>query len=145
MRLNNKGYMLVEIIIASVVAMTIVYYMTDLTIKLKNRNDDLLVKTLVATDQAIIYNTIMKDLYSGRYADGVSCNGIRNNINITTNDNNEKVFTYRNFTNIVSKYAVLGDFSCDDTTDSNFIQITIPLSVNQLPNEDFDVKIRYKK
>lgn len=142
MRLNNKGYMLVEIIIASVVAMTIVYYMTDLTIKLKNRNDDLLVKTLVATDQAIIYNTIMKDLYSGRYADSVSCSDIESNIRI---NNDEKIFKYRGFTNIVSKYAVLGDFSCDDTTDSNFIQITIPLSVNQLPDEDFDVKIRYKK
>ena len=58
-RLNNKGYMLVEIILASAIAMGIAYFITDLTIKLKNKNDDLLVKTLVSTDQAIIYNTIM--------------------------------------------------------------------------------------
>ena len=38
--------MLVEIILASAIAMGIAYFITDLTIKLKNKNDDLLVKTL---------------------------------------------------------------------------------------------------
>ena len=32
-RLNNKGYMLVEIIFASVLAMVVAYFIIDLTIK----------------------------------------------------------------------------------------------------------------
>jgi len=140
MKLNNKGYMLIEIVLASVIAVAVAYFMTDLTIKLKNRNDDLMVKTLVSTDQAIIYNTIMKDLYSGRYSDGVSCSDINSKININSRD---KIFKYGNFTNIVSKYAVLGNVNCVDYTD--YMEITISLSVKQLPDEDFNVNIRYKK
>lgn len=131
--LNNKGYMLVEIILASVLAMGIAYFMTDLTIKLKNKNDDLLVKTLVATDQAIIYNTIMKDLYEN--VDDFTCSKIE----ISGNK-----FTYNSsFTNIVTEYATLGTFDCDDSTDE--IKIKIPINVKQLPDEDFDINIKREK
>lgn len=140
MKLNNKGYMLIEIVLASVIAVAVAYLMTDLTIKLKNRNDDLMVKTLVSTDQAIIYNAIMKDLYSGRYSDGVSCTGITSNMQI---DMDNKIFKYRDFINVVSKYAILGNVNCVENID--YMEITIPLSVKQLPDEDFDVNIRFKK
>ena len=96
-RLNNKGYMLVEIILAFVLAMGIANFMTELVIKLKNKNDDLLVKTLVSTDQTIIYNVIMKDLYND--SSTFNCN----DISISGN-----VFKYKDFTNIVSDYAKLG-------------------------------------
>ena len=58
-KLNNKGYMLVEIILASVIAFGVAYFILDLVIKLKNKNDDLFVDTLARTDQAIITNTII--------------------------------------------------------------------------------------
>ena len=63
-KLNNKGYMLVEIILASVIAFGVAYFLLDLVIKLKNKNDDLFVDTLARTDQAIITNTIMRDIYN---------------------------------------------------------------------------------
>ena len=129
--LNNKGYMLVEIILASVLAMVIAYFMTDLTIKLKNKNDDLLVKTLVSTDQAIIYNTIMKDLYD--YPDSFSCDDI--------NIDNSK-FEYKGFTNILNKYTTLGTVQCSV---GSTISIQIPLKVKQLPDENFDVNINFNK
>ena len=137
-RLNNKGYMLVEIILASAIAMGIAYFITDLTIKLKNKNDDLLVKTLVSTDQAIIYNTIMKDLYN---TSGVNCNYVWNSFNI---DINKNVFKNVNtsFTNIVSEYAQLGSLTCDLT--DNILTIKIPITVKQLPDEDFSINIKYK-
>ena len=34
-RLNNKGYMIVEIIVSATIAMTIAYFMMDLIVKLK--------------------------------------------------------------------------------------------------------------
>ena len=59
-KLNSKGYMLVEIILASVIAFGVAYFIINLTIKLKNKNDDMLVETQVKTDQAIITNKLMK-------------------------------------------------------------------------------------
>lgn len=137
LRLNNKGYMLVEIILATAIAMGIAYFLTDLTIKLKNKNDDLLVKTLVYTDQAIIYNTIMKDLYNS--TDMINCDYIKNKINI---DKDNNVFTYDSFTNIVSEYAVVENFSC--SVNDNVLKINIPINVKQLPDDDFNVNINYK-
>ena len=136
LRLNNKGYMLVEIILASAIAMGIAYFITDLTIKLKNKNDDMLVKTLVSTDQAIIYNTIMKDLYNT--TDTINCDYIKNKITI---DKDKNIFTYDGFTNIVSEYAELGDLTCND---ENILKIEIPITVKQISDEDFYVKINYK-
>lgn len=136
-RLNNKGYMLVEIILAFAIAMVVMYFITDLTIKLKNKNDDLLVKTLVATDQAIIYNTIMRDLYST--GDAINCKYVDDKLTITGN-----TFEYDGFKNIVSKYAVVGNFVCNDIG-SNSISLSIPIEVEQLSEEDFNVNIEFTK
>lgn len=127
--LNNKGYMLVEIILASVLAMVVAYFVIDLTIKLKNKNDDLLVKTLVSTDQTIIYNTIMKDLYNDSSA--FNCDDIKIDGN---------VFKYKDFTNIITKYASVGTFSCNK--DGDVVSINIPIIVKQLDEDrDFSVNI----
>ena len=37
-RLNNKGYMIVEIIVSATIAMTIAYFMMDLIVKLKEKH-----------------------------------------------------------------------------------------------------------
>lgn len=133
--LNNKGYMLVEIILASALAMGVAFFITELTIKLKNKNDDLLVKTLVATDQAIIYNAIMKDIYDETKT--FSCN----NIQIVNNK-----FTYNGFTNVVTEYAnVTYDKNKDCTYNGDTINLTIKIDVPQLTKENFDVVIKAKK
>jgi len=98
-----------------------------LIIKLKNKNDDLLVKTLVSTDQTIIYNTIMEDIYKGYF----SCD----KINLDGN-----TFIYEGETIVVvSEYASIGNLVCDDTTDET--RIHIPINVKQIPDDNFDVKI----
>lgn len=132
--LNNKGYMLVEIVLASVLAMIVAYFITDLTIKLKNKNDDLLVKTLVASDQAIIYNTIMKDLYNTN--DLVDCDYIKNKLTINGN-----VFKYGDFTNIVSEYANISNYQCSGSGDN--LSLKIPMDVPQL-EDNFDIVISSK-
>ena len=133
--LNNKGYMLVEIILASVLSMVVAYFVIDLTIKLKNKNDDLLVKTLVATDQAIIYNTIMRDLYDS--SGNVDCSYIDDMLDIEQVNN---LFKYGSFTNVVSEYASIGNYTCN--VDSNsLLNLTIPISVAQLSDDVFDVVI----
>ena len=108
--------------------------MFELIIKLKNKNDDLVVKTLVSTDQAIIYNTIMEDLYDNYSS--FSCS----NINISDN-----IFKYKEFTNIVSEYASIDyDSARDCSYTSSEITINIGINVNQLPDDNFNVSINYK-
>ena len=130
---NNKGYMLVELILASALAFGMAYFLISLTMKLKDKNDDLLVTTLTKTDQAIITNIIMKDLYETN-GSGFNCNDIKIN---------GKNFSYKDKVNIVNKYATVGNNDCNISSDT--IEITIPLNVPQLPNEDFNINIKYKK
>ena len=64
-KLNNKGYLLVEIIVALVLAMTIAYFLIDLTLNLKEKNDDVFVDTILVTDKMLMTDTIQEDI--GRY------------------------------------------------------------------------------
>ena len=59
-KINNKGYMLVEIILAFSITFAIIFFLMELVIKFKNKNDDLLVETQVKTDQTIITNRLME-------------------------------------------------------------------------------------
>lgn len=139
-KLNNKGYMLIEIILAVSLAMGIGYFLIELTLKVKNSNDDLLVESLVKTDQGIIYNMIMKDVYKDILANPnieIDVGNIYDNINIKkVNEEDEKVryrVEYKGQVVIVTDYAVVGK----KTRENN--KITIPITVKQLPNENFDV------
>lgn len=129
---DNRGYMLVEIILASAIAFGIAYFITSLTIKVKNKNDDTLVMTQVSTDQAIITNGFMKYAISER-AD-FDCD----NIEIAGN----KITYGDNLIDIVSDYASLGEATC--TNGSGEVRIVIPLTIPQLKDKDYDVNISYK-
>jgi len=131
-KLNNKGYMLVEIILVSALAIGVGYFLIELTLKVKNTNEDLLVKSLVGTDQGIIYNMIMKDVYSNSSAD---IDYVKNKLEIDPASNKIKYGTEFIF---VSEYAEVGNKVVDDTNKT----ITIPIKVKQLSNENFDVVIR---
>lgn len=134
-KLNNKGYMLVEIILASVIAFGVAYFILDLVIKLKNKNDDLFVDTLARTDQAIITNTIMRDIYNKNTQ--FSCENILNNILVE--DNKFKYNDTINDTIIieVNKYTTIGTIYCKDTL------LNIPLTVNTT-KKSYNISINTK-
>jgi len=133
-KLNNKGYMLVEIIMAFVIAFGLLYFMMELVIKLKNMNDDLMVETIVRTDQTIITNRIME--YVIEKKNEFDCNN-----DFKVNDN---VIKYGDdVINIVSDYAIVGEKECKVDESKRTISIKIPIDVKQISNEDFDVVINY--
>ena len=131
-KLNNKGYMLVEIILASVIAFGVAYFILDLVIKLKNKNDDLFVDTLARTDQAIITNTIMRDIYNKNTQ--FSCN------NISKSDDGTK-FIYKDTVKEtvieVNKYTTIGAIYCEVTS------LNIPLTVNTT-QKSYNISINTK-
>ena len=83
MKLNQKGYMLVEIIIASVLAMSIAYYLLNLTYKFKNTNEDLYQSYNYMSDKILITKNIMNDLEKGTISiDGYDTSSLSFNIHI---------------------------------------------------------------
>lgn len=135
-KLNNKGYMLVEIILASVIAFGVAYFILDLVIKLKNKNDDLFVDTLARTDQAIITNTIMRDIYNKNTQ--FSCN------NISKSADGKKIIyketvkeTVKDTIIEVNKYTTIGTINCKDTL------LNIPLTVNTT-QKSYNISINTK-
>lgn len=61
-KLNNKGYMLVEVVVASCIAFVMVYFLMDITINLVNKNNDYYEESVLVSDKNIITKTIMDDL-----------------------------------------------------------------------------------
>lgn len=136
-KLNNKGYMLVEIILASVIAFGVAYFILDLVIKLKNKNDDLFVDTLARTDQAIITNTIMRDIYDKNTQ--FSCN------NISKSDDGTKFIykdTIKDTIIEVNKYTTIGTIYCK-VTPPNLIELNIPLTV-KTTKKSYNISINTK-
>ena len=127
---NNKGYMLIELILASAIAFAIAYFAINLTVRVKNKNDDLIVETVTATDQNIIANKLIEEAKKTNF----NCNSV------TVSGKNVKYGTTT--LDIVNKYATVTKKGCTKTSDS--IMINIGLSVPQLPNKNFDVVVRYK-
>ncbi len=128
-RLNNRGYVLIEIILASAIAFGIAYFILDLTIKLKNKNDDLVVRTLTQTDRGIITNRFMSYMVD----DNFSCNNVKI-VDNTIKYNDEVI-------DIVNKYAKLENYNCSIT--SNRVNLKFFIKVRQLEEENFNVDINY--
>ena len=79
MNLNKKCYLTVEVILASVVAVSIALFLMDITIKLVNVTDDAYVNTELLTDKALI----IKNIKSGIEEDIKNGEGI-NSIELTS-------------------------------------------------------------
>ena len=65
MKLNKKGYMLVEIIVAFALTISIAMYLLNLTIKFKDTNEDVYYSTRYLKDKSLIVRNIMEDLNRG--------------------------------------------------------------------------------
>lgn len=71
-RLNRKGYLTIEIILASVTAVVIAFFLIDLTMKLVDTTDNAYIDTVLITDKALIMKNIKENLEN----DMSSYNGI---------------------------------------------------------------------
>lgn len=65
-KLNNKGYMLVEIIVASVIAFGVAYYLLNLTYNFKDKLEDVYNEEEMIAAKANITKNIMSDIESAQ-------------------------------------------------------------------------------
>ena len=132
---NSKGYMLIEIILASVIAFGVAVFLISLTLKLKNKNDDTFVNTLTVTDTAIVTNKLMD--YAIRDKGNFACN------ELVVDDEDHKTLRYKgDVVNVFNDYVDASKIHCS-TTDGT-VSIVIRPKVEQMPGEDFDIKVDYK-
>ena len=133
---NNKGYMLVEIILASAIAFAIAYLIINLTIKIKNKNDDLMTTTLTSADQTIVSNKLSalleekgKDFDCGK----LEING--------------KTITYEgNPVDTLNEYASYNisdkkEDWCYVDPEGTYIKINLPIEIKQQQDEYYDVNL----
>ena len=62
MKLNRKGYLTVEIILASTIAFAIAFFLIEITVKLVSKTDDVYLESVIAYDDAIIINNIKEKI-----------------------------------------------------------------------------------
>lgn len=96
-KLNRKGYMTVEIIIASVIAFSIAFFLMEITMKLVDVTDNEYVSTNFIADKVLITKDlkkrIMNDVRGRNTITDIKCNEDGMSCNITYGDgSNKKIF-----------------------------------------------------
>lgn len=90
MKLNRKGYMTIEIILAAVVTFVIAFFLIDLTMDLSSTTDDAYADTVLVTDKALITKNIKENIENDicEYGNIKSVNCNNNTCNISMNSGN---------------------------------------------------------
>lgn len=135
-KMNNKGYMLVEIILAFAITFTLLYFIMDLVLKMKNKNDDLLVETVVRTDSTIITNGLME--YAKNVTNDAEASAFCGKIIVEGKKvkyGDDKVIA------VVDDIATIGSKSCN--YGNGRLKVKIPIGVNQMKDENFDILLDY--
>ena len=142
---NRKGYMLVELVLATLIAAIIAAYMFSLTVKQKNNNDDLLVETTVTTNTALATNKLLQIISDEK--NKFDCGKIVVEEDLKTikyvKDENKEIIVA-----VYDKYATLNrqaPYCTSDKDDDESSQIHIGVNVPQLPDKNFDIVIDYIK
>lgn len=142
MKLNNKGYLIVEVILAGVLTFTMAYFLINLTLKIRNRYDDANVEMVMLNDKTVITNEIMNDVI-GNKVNNVEyiTNGIRMNFedgsskDLTIVDN---TITYGTYIKKFSENAIVGEASI--RRNGNYFLVEIPVAT-KYSNKDFGINI----
>lgn len=142
MKLNNKGYLIVEVILAGVLTFTMAYFLINLTLKIRNRYDDVNVETVMLNDKTVITNEIMGDVVNNEIT---NVENITNGIKINFEDGNSKeltivnnTITYGTYTKKFSENAIVGNVSI--RRNGNYFLIEIPVTT-KYSDKDYGINI----
>ncbi len=147
MKLNNKGYMLVEVIVASAIALVMAYFLVDITITLINKNNDYYIESTLITDKNLITKEIMDDVNNPDYSlIGISVN-IEGDVtsaeldykNINDNSSlkreliinkNTNEIEYGEYTKKLDDILTIRDFKIEKDENQKQLYISIPAYTN---------------
>ena len=95
-KLNNKGYLTIEIILSAVIAFTIAFFLIEVTVNFSNASDNYYTDTIFITDKALVSDNVKKNIQND-----INEKGIINNVSCT---NNTCIITYNDNTTKELKY-----------------------------------------
>lgn len=141
---DNRGYMLVEIIVASVIAFTMAYFLIDITLKLTNKNNDYYLDSVLSMDKNIITKEIMDDINSKKLV-SVDCSVGVNTCVLTYDDNTSKELKIENNSIVYGNYRKklndklnISDIIIENS--NNILTLSIPAYTNY-SKENYGVNI----
>ena len=149
MKLNRRGYIAVEIILASIVSITIAVFLIDITIRLVNRTDNNYIDTIFVSDKALLTKNIKEEIENDISDKGViksiSCsNSNCNIIFIIFNDDSSKTLsiegnkvTYGSYTKKVDK-RLGGEVKVNSSISDEYVIINITFT-NIFDDSDYSV------
>ncbi len=148
MKLNRKGYLIVEIIVASVLAMGIAFFLVRLTISFSRKDEDIYKSITFTNNKNIITNKIMEDINNytlinvkkeGDYKVTFTyAESSGNKDKSLVLDNNNKIITYDNYTKSIGNSLELGSASFE--VKDNYTSIVIPIT-NIYNDEDYSIRL----
>lgn len=145
-KLNNKGYLLVEIIVSFVIAMGVAYFLAEITINLKNRQEDLDHQIQYNVDKALITKELMDDY--GKIKD---VTGSGTNYTVTLLDDTTKnlsinqsggltTFTYGDYTKTFDKSLTIDNININNDTTNKILKINLSAK-NIYSEKDYGLNI----
>ena len=150
-KLNNKGYLVVEIILASVLAFIIAAFLIELTVRLTNKEEDAYLDTTLTTNKMLVTKKIIEDIEKYGIGDiidndvvveknsityinestktGISFN-YKNNTKtlLITKEDNNLVLTYDSVRYILSNNSsIFSEISYDIKENTNYYNVKLTL------------------
>ena len=140
MKLNNKGYLTVEIILASVITFIIAFFLIEITMKLVGKTDDAYNDTIFYTDKALVTKNLKEEIEKDKITTvTTSCVFTLSNgqiKNITYNDN---TISYGTYSKKIDNKLKISQPTCSSSGDYVFVKI--PLSNAFVQNGKYDINI----
>lgn len=145
--LNNKGYMLVEIIVASAIALTMAFFLMEMTLKIVNSNNDYYEESVLLFDKNIVTKEIMDDV-NGKQLSSVEYNsdssytltfddGTTKNLSVNIET---KTITYGSYTKKLSDKLNMDNIEIKNDETNKMLTLIIPAYSNY-SKEDYGVSI----
>lgn len=142
MKLNNKGYLIVEVILAGALTFAMAYFLINLTLKVRAGFDDVNVETVMLNDKTVVTNEIMDDVVGNKVKNIVK---IDNGIKINFEDGTSKDLTivnntinYGTYTKKFNENAIVGNVYIK--RNGNYFLIEIPVST-KYSDKDYGINI----
>jgi len=166
-KLDNKGYLIVEVIVATVLALVMAYFLIDITMEMKTKNDDAYHETIFLSDKALMTKQLMQDLNSLELNDISICSSgnykcvdfiyDENLIKRMRIDINTKFFEYGTFENNaykiddyyskkISDKLTVGEIniSLEEENEDTFLTVKVPLT-NIYFEKDYGINLMIRK
>ena len=155
-KLNKKGYLAVEVILASVVAVSIAVFLIDLTVKMVNKTNDNYTNTLFLTDKALITNHLRKEIKQDIQSNsGLKSAGIKNGscyleynndsgkwINTKDEENRDAITYSPGYSKTINKDIKYSDINIKTCTlENNYLIIKINFEDIFTTNNNRDIEI----